>query len=179
MRSDYRANTWCFIACAVLSDSRCPGWWDRHLCPLDDRSEGGSVSERLLVQSWALLLELQWDDLPGERQMPSMEKLGRAHRRQQWRPFRLHHELPDVCVLGVAFLLPGCVFSQGLCPVCLWLWNTWGKLKNLSTCIIFNIRISHVNITVFVWPSRSRPSWVGLSSGATWVNGLLWLKPSP
>lgn len=62
--------------------SRRVGRWDWHISPLDDRPEGRGLSERVLVQPWTLLLDLQRDHLPREGQVSTVEKLGWAHHRR-------------------------------------------------------------------------------------------------
>lgn len=60
---------------------RRPGRRHRHRGPLADRHEGRRLSHWLLVQPRALLLDVQQNDFPGSRQLPTVAELGRANNR--------------------------------------------------------------------------------------------------
>lgn len=60
---------------------RCLSWRHRHCSPLADRHEGWSLSNWLLVQPRALLLDIQWDNVSGAGSLPTVAELGRADNR--------------------------------------------------------------------------------------------------
>lgn len=65
----------------TLLSLRCPSWRHRHCSPLADGHEGWSLSHWLLVQPWALLLDVQWDNISGAGSLPTVAELGRADNR--------------------------------------------------------------------------------------------------
>lgn len=60
------------------SFSRYLGWSYRSRCWLDDRPQGGRLSVCILVQPWAMLLDLQWDHFWGQGQVSPVAEVVRA-----------------------------------------------------------------------------------------------------
>ncbi len=135
----YLSSPWCFIACAVLFDFRCPG------CGIDISAHWMTdLKEGVCLNGfWFNHEHCCWNPTrrPSRRETNALTgKAGQSSLSVLMTVLSLTSWLFWCMCAGRCFsLLPGCVFSQGLCPVCLWLWNTWGKRNNFSTSIIFNL----------------------------------------
>ncbi|TMS02106.1 H(+)/Cl(-) exchange transporter 3 [Larimichthys crocea] len=115
INSKKKESAWEFTK--SLYDAWCSGRPDRHRRRLDERPEGGRVSERHVVQPRAVLLDVQRDHLRRAGQVPSVEELGRADPGAGGGPRLVHHELLHVHLLGSVVRLPRRLSGQGVRPI--------------------------------------------------------------